>query len=518
MPIAALAEADDLHRARRYDAAIAAYRRAVAADPGLFEAWMGLGMAAATTGAHAAAIAALRRALGLRPGVAWLRVNLAKSLFALGYVGDAVRQNDIAIAEGPDEVRAMALRNQASIAPGDPGLDNAAIRAIRSRWAAAEARGVRPLPARPQPGGKLRLAYYGAFFDRPNWMKMYMGVLNAHDRDRFELHLIVDGPLPSAAAGYREQDADRIWEVTGLPNDALAGHIAAAGIDILVDLNGYSHQTRLPLLLHRAAPVQVAWNGMYGMTGFAGVDALIGDAMVVPPGEEAFLTETLFRVAHTYLPFWPFYPTPEVAPPPCLATGQVTFGSLASAYKITDVTIAAWAAILRASPGARLLLRNRALDEAGNRADLLARFAAVAIAPERLILEGGAGHDEFLRSYARIDIALDTFPYNGGTTTAEALWQGVPVLTRPSDRWAGRTSLSILAAAGLAEFCAEDLTGLASRLAADPQALAVRRASQRARLAASPACDPAALARALETIYRALAGAERAERLGEDDG
>lgn len=367
---------------------------------------------------------------------------------------------------------------------------------------------MRPLHARPARGKKLRLGYVGGFFGDRNWMKMYAGVLNAHDRGRFEVNLIADGAMPGAEAGYRDHDDDRIWDVTGVSNAELAGHVARAGIDVLVDLNGTSHMTRFALPLHRAAPVQVAWNGMYGTTGMDCLDALIGDAWTIPPEEERFCTEPVRRVSGTYLPFEVFYPTPPAAPPPCLAAGHVTFGSLASAYKLTELTLATWAAVLRACPGSRLLLRNRALDHGSNRADLLARLAQQGIEAARVTLMGAAPHDEFLRTYDAIDIALDTFPYNGGTTTAEAIWQGVPLLTYGGDRWAGRTSRSILMAAGLGGDVAADPAGLVARavaLAADPAGLAARRAGQRAAVAASPACDPAALCRELEAIYEELA-------------
>jgi protein O-GlcNAc transferase len=214
---------------------------------------------------------------GCGPSEAPLRVNLAKALFAIGHVSEAVREYARAWREGDAATRAAALRNLAVIAPGDPEIGNAAILEIRRHWAEAEAAGVTPIAPTHRPGRRLRLAYYGAFFHERNWMKMYMGVLNAHDRDRFELHLIADGPPPSAEAGYRDHPEDRIWEVEGIGNAELARHIADAGIDVLVDLNGYSHQARLALLLHRAAPVQIAWNGMYGTTGLPHLDALVGD-------------------------------------------------------------------------------------------------------------------------------------------------------------------------------------------------------------------------------------------------
>ncbi len=507
-----LAEADRLHLAKQFLPAAAHYRQALTRDDSLFDAWLGLGFAEASLGEHADAIIASRRALASRPDAARLRINLAESLFALGHVSQAVREYDRAAFDGDKDAREMALRNIACIAPGDPAMDNAAILRARRKWAEARAATVWPGP-RPDwgPGERLRLGYYGTFFGSPNWMKMYMGVINAHDRDRFEINLIVDGDVPTAAAGYRDHPNDRIWEVDGVSNHDLARHIAEAKLDVLIDLNGYSHLDRIELPLHRAAPVQIAWNGMYGTTGFAAVGCIIGDAASIPPGEEPFYVERVRRVPHTYLAFDMFYPVPEVVAPPCLATGHVTFGSLISAYKITDPVIASWSRILLGVPGSRLLLRNRRLDQESNRAEITARFAANGIEAARLTLEGGAAHDEFIRTYDRIDIALDTFPYSGATTTVEAIWQGVPVLTFNGDRWAARTSRSILNAAGLGAWVAPDQRGfeaMAIAMGLAPDGLAMIRSGLRAKVAASPVCDTVGLCRALEGIYLAEARAK----------
>jgi predicted O-linked N-acetylglucosamine transferase (SPINDLY family) len=512
-------DADRAHVARRYADAVVLYQLALTQHPTSFDAWNGLGAASASLLEYGDAIAAFRRALALRPHDARLQVNLGRALFALGHVSEAVGLYRLAAASPDAQARAMAIQTLACIAPGDPALDNQAVLALRQAWAADEAASgaapgaaaITPLRVTPAPDARLRIAYYGSYFASRNWMKMYMGVLNAHDRHRFEITLIADGAVPSVAAGYGDHPDDRVWDVTGVSNADLAGHIAAAGIDVLVDLNGYSHQSRMPLLLHRAAPVQMAWNGMYGTTGFPGVDVLVADAVVVPPDEERFCTERVHRVAHTYLPFHMFYDTPDVAAPPSLANGFITFGSLNSAYKLTNETLDAWARILHALPTARLLLRNAALDHVSARADLLARLAARNIEAARVTLLGRAEHTAFLQTYDHIDIALDVFPYNGGTTTAEALWQGVPVLTIYGDRWAGRTSASILTAAGLGEWVAPDLPALVALAARTAQSkLEDPRATQRARLSASPACDGVALCRQLESLYLSEAARHRA--------
>jgi predicted O-linked N-acetylglucosamine transferase (SPINDLY family) len=508
-----LAEADRLHLAGDLPPAIAQYRAALARDPALFEAWYGIGFAFGAIEEYGEAVTALRAALALRPDAARSRVNLAQSLFALGHVSAAVREYQWVIG-GDDEVaREMALRNLACIAPGDSALDNAAILHARRRWAEAVAvpsgeSGWRTEHRRRttrRPGEPLRIGYLSSFFGARNWMKMFMGVINAHDRDRFEVHLISDGPVPSADSGYRDHANDRIWDVAGVSNEQLAGHIADARLDVLIDLNGYCDPARMPVLAYRAAPVQLGWNGMYATTGFTTVDCVVGDQWTIPSAEERFYVERVHRVPTTYLAFDVFYHVPDVAPPPSMRNGFVTFGSLMSAYKVTDPVIVSWSRILRGVPGSRLLMRNRALGHASNRADLLARFAANGIEASRLALEGGGEHIDFLRTYDRIDIALDAFPYNGGTSTAEALWQGVPLLSFNGDRWASRTSRSILLAAGLGDWVAADQPGfeaLAIRLGLAPEPLAAIRAGLRAKIAASPACDTAGLCRALEVIYQ----------------
>jgi len=499
-----LLEADRAQVAGDYAGAIDLYRQLVAGQSGSFEAWYGLAAASATVGEWGDALAAYERALDIRPFDAGLKINQAEAMLALGHVTDAVHGYRFAVARGEAPLRAMALRNLACIAPGDPALDNSKILEIRRAWAAQQAGTLNAgRPHRKRGPRRLRIAYYGAFFAERNWMKMYMGVLNAHDRSRFEVNLIVDGDLPSAASGYLDRDEDRIWQVSGVPNDELARHIEAAEIDVLIDLNGYSHKSRLPLLVHRAAPLQIAWNGMYGTTGFPHVDVLIADDAVLPESEEGHYTERIYRVRHTYLPFNVFYETPEVAPPPSVRNGYITFGSLNSAYKLTQQTLDIWSQLLRQIPSGRLLLRNSVLDGASNRLDLISRFANLGVGSDRLTLLGKADHQEFLRTYDEIDIALDVFPYNGGTTTAEALWQGVPVVTFNGDRWAGRTSRSILNAAGLSEWVGDDVSGFIeiARGLVDAD-LASIRLRQRQKIATSPACDVTSLCRELETLYR----------------
>jgi predicted O-linked N-acetylglucosamine transferase (SPINDLY family) len=226
-------------------------------------------------------------------------------------------------------------------------------------------------------------------------------------------------------------------------------------------------------------------------------------------------SERFVALPLSYLTFEVTYPVPEVAHAPCVHNRYVTFGSLVSQYKLTVPVVEAWSRILGAVPTSRLVLANRALESACNREHLLARFETCGIARDRLELLGPADHAEFLRYYDRIDVALDAFPYNGGTTTMEAIWQGVPVLTFNGDRWASRTSQTLLYRAGLGDWVMSSVDTYVDRaiaLARDRAEwgmLADIRGSMREQVKQSSACDVTRLARCMERVFLLL------HRLGE---
>jgi protein O-GlcNAc transferase len=263
---------------------------------------------------------------------------------------------------------------------------------------------------------------------------------------------------------------------------------------------------RMPLFALRPAKVNVGWFNMFATTGMDAFDYLIGDRVVLAPGDEADYREKLIRLGGCYLAFEVGYPVPAVAALPSLNSGRFTYGTLASLYKLTPQVVAVWSRILEQTPTSRLLVRNQGLRSAANRRHLSEGFARHGIAADRLMLLGPTDHYQFLQTYDEIDLALDPWPYNGGTTTSEALWQGVPVASIRGDRWTSRVSASLLAAAGLSEFIAADaesLVKLAVAAAADPHRLAHLRAEMRERLRSSAACDSASLTRQLEGAYEA---------------
>jgi predicted O-linked N-acetylglucosamine transferase (SPINDLY family) len=488
--------------------AAATYQRAVALDPGMVRAWWGLGCAESSRREHASAVESFRHVVQLAPNYGEAHHNLGKSLFELGQVDPALDGFREAVRQL--EACELPLGMIATAIPGSQRSDHRAVLEARRAWAARFAPTVagqtfsRP-PSSSAP--RLRVGYVSAFFQDRNWMKPVWGLVNHHDRERFEVHLFSDAPASAVQHGYVRDERDRFHEVSRLTNAELAPFIEEQAIDILVDLNGYSRLSRLPLFSLRPAPVLVAWFNMYATSGMDCFDYLIGDQHVFAIGEETFYRERVVSLPGCYLTFEVTYPVPEVAPAPSLERGALTFGCLAPQYKITTEVVEAWSGILHGSPGSRLLLKNVALGSAANRRFVQDLFARFGVPGERLDLDGPAEHFEFLKKYGEIDIALDTFPYNGGTTTMEALWQGVPVLTFYGDRWASRISASLMRNAGLPEFVAADLDDYVNRAmelgrAADtPTKIGTLRGTMRERLCQAPVCDVAAFARDMEQEY-----------------
>jgi predicted O-linked N-acetylglucosamine transferase (SPINDLY family) len=486
-------------------AASAAYQRSLQLDPQLARAWYAAGCAEGSQKKYATAVACFRRALEIRPGWPEAQHNLGQVLFKLGQVEAALDLLRQAAAGGDPALSQGAI---AVIIPGSPSSDNQSILDARRTWAE------RQLPPRSttehsprnvKTGDRpLRIGYVSAFFQDHNWMKPVWGLINHHDRRQFEVHLFSDAPASQIQYGYHSHPQDRFHDTTGLSNEELSQQIEHAGIDLLVDLNGYSTLGRLPLFAMRPAPVVVGWFNMYATTGIPSYDYLIGDDLVIPPEEEKFYCEKIVRVPGSYLTFEVTYPVPPVVDPPWLTNGTITFGCLASQYKITSEVIAAWSRILQQVPGSSLILKNGALASTCARQFVHDLFERHDVSSKRVRLEGPSGHYQFLETYGEIDIALDTFPYNGGTTTTEAIWQGVPVVTFSGDRWVSRTSASILRSANLGELVGqglEDYISLAIGLANSPDGLLVLRRNLRSRLRDSPVCDTQSFARNMERLY-----------------
>ena len=501
------------HSSGQYLPALNIYDRLIQLGAATAEIWCATGNALADLGEYAQAIGAYENSLKQYDANQEAHNNLAQVLYRLGDVECAACHLEYA-ADRCDAITPWI--NLATLLPGSPRASLRRILEVRTQLASKLEARIGLTQTKSTLGGRRkshqlpRIGYLSAFFHTANYMKPVWGLINNHDRAAFQIHLFSDSPRKQKWQGYQQHPEDQHHETAPLDNDQLADLIRSSDIDILVDLNAYSSPERLALFLGRPAPVSVAWFNMYATSGLPGFDYIIGDDEVVRPGEEPFFTEKVFRLPVSYLTFQVDHPVPPVVPPPCLENAYLTFGSLVSQYKITPPVLDAWASILKQTEGTRLWLANTALKSIHNRRYVADQFTRRGVEPSRITLCGPADHVTFLQYYDRIDVALDAFPYNGGTTTMEAIWQGVPVLTFEGDRWASRTSQSLLRRTHLGEFVADDVQGmvdLAIRLARrpdTPQWLADLRRHMRPCLQASSACDTPALARAFEQFYTAV--------------
>jgi protein O-GlcNAc transferase len=482
------------------------FSAAIDRDAACVDAWVGRGEVLLKQKEFAHAGAQFEQALRIDANHVAAHFQFAQVLFQFGLIEQALEHLDQITGRTNGQGELLG----AIYAPGSASVSPAEILSRRRAYANSLPQGVPiEIDRRQRSPGPYRVGYVSAHFDRPNYMKPVWGLVNEHCRRTFELFFLSDAP-EGPRGGYQNHPADHWLDVRRLDNLDLARKIRELQLDVLVDLNAYSYVRRLPLWCQRVAPVTIAWFNMYATSGFPGVDYLIGDRHVFLPHESDRFSEQVITLSHCYLTFRVFYETPDVAAPSLGASGALTIGCLAPMYKISDGVLDAWSEIMRRVPGTRLLLRNGTLDAPSNRQFVHARLQAAGLPMDRVEFRGSAGHLDFLRTYDDIHLALDTFPYNGGSTTMEALWQGVPVACFRGDRWAARISASLAVEAGLDDFVADssqDHVERVVRLLGDPQAaerLAEHRRSIRSHLLSRSVCDTAGITREIETIYQRL--------------
>jgi len=381
---------------------------------------------------------------------------------------------------------------------------------------AFEERFLRPLypqdPAHanwPDPNRRLRVGYLSTDLHAAQPVARNLEpVLRAHDRERFDLFVYSDIPILDPTV-ERFQALSGGWRmVAGLSDEALAQGIRSDGIDILVVLAGHFDGNRLSVCAHQPAPVQISHHDVT-TSAMPVIDALIVDRVIgARPLSECF-TERLMRLP-SYVIMAPPDDPPPLTPPPLLRNGFPTFGCFNNPAKMSDATLDLWARALSATPDARLRLKyQKHYDAPACRARILDHLVAGGVDPTRVEFLPGSLNSvsEHLALYDGVDVALDPFPFSGSTTTFEALFMGVPVVTLPQPRLVARWSASILTTVGLTSFIADspdDYIAIAQRAATDSHGLATLRAGLRERVLASSLCDAPRMARHLERVYRAL--------------
>jgi len=353
-------------------------------------------------------------------------------------------------------------------------------------------------------GQRIRLAYLSSDFRQHSVAHFILPVLKHHDTGHFEVFIYHNHRREDELTRLAKQHAGHYRNVTQLSDAQLVETIRGDQIDILIDLNGLSGGHRLAVLAQGAAPLQMNWLGYPNTTGLSQIDFRIVDELADPPGQsEPYCTESLLRLPHPFLSFAPPGDLPPVARAPCLDNGFITFGSFNALPKLNPPLLECWAAVLRAVPDSRLLIKNLGMGYSRPREQLKKILAANGIAEERLMFVGKTRSQfEHLEVYGQADISLDSFPYHGTTTSCESLLMGVPVLSRIGQEHRSRVGVSLLTAVGLESLLANDrssLVRIASSLAADTEKLQSLRTQLREKLLSSSLTDAATLTRKLET-------------------
>jgi predicted O-linked N-acetylglucosamine transferase (SPINDLY family) len=488
----------------RIEEAAASHRRALAINPGYAVAHNNLGSALKRTGEYAAAAACFESALKLMPAYADALSNLGEVRRESGEAGAAIDYYRRALDAEPARpaIHSNLLYAQNFVA----GLDRGAHYAEHRRWAELHAPPATLTHANDaNPERRLRIGYVSPDFRRHSVSYFIEPVLAAHDPDAVEVFCYATSNLRDEVSDRLRGLADGWRDIDALGDGAAAQRIGADGIDILVDLSGHTMNGRLGLFARKPAPVQVAYLGYPNTTGLEAMDYRLTDARTDPEGDaEAFHTETLVRLPGGFLCYRPPDDAPPVATP---GDRPVTFVSCNNLAKVTPRVVAAWADLLSRLPSSRLLLKAKALGDGAIRRRMAESFARLGVAPDRIDMRGWVDAGSHLGVYGGADIGLDTFPYNGTTTTCEALWMGVPVVTLAGDRHAGRVGASLMARAGLGDLVAATPAAYietALGLAGDREALGRIRRRLRAMMADGGLTDAGAFTASLETAYRKM--------------
>ena len=529
---------DALYRIGRPAEAVAAFRAAVARHPDDPRGRHNLGLALAAGGQHPEAVAELEAALHLRPDYPEAHNALGVALEAIGRADDAHAHYHRATELRPDGHDAWAnlgtsLAEQGRISEAVAALGRAVdlrpdprtasnllvarahssditpeqLRDDALAWAARyTAPADRPKPRRPDPDRRLKVGYV---LGDPRGLTAAGPVeqlLGHHDRSRFHLTAYPNGQRDDDGSDRLRRRVDAWRPAAGLSDDQLADLIRSEDIDLLVDLCGHAAGNRLTAFARRPAPVQLTLFNLLGTTGLAAIDLRLTDPATDPPGEaDPLYAERLLHLPEVSWVYAPPADAPGPGPLPCLSGRPFTFGCLNHPAKLSDATVETWAAVVTAVPGSRLVLM--AGRSAGAARVLGERFAAAGVHPDRLDLVFRLPIGEYFGAYQGIDLALDPFPCNGGVTTCDALWMGVPVLTVAGRDGRSRQGVGLLTALGLPEFVADTpgkLVELAATWADQRDALADLRGTLREMARQSPLTDAERFTRHVEAAYRAV--------------
>jgi predicted O-linked N-acetylglucosamine transferase (SPINDLY family) len=529
-----------LHKLGRLEEAEASCKQAISLKPGYAEAHNNLANIYFDQGRLEEAAGSARESIALRPDFAVPHYNLGLAYFLQNKLDEAMASFDMARRLKPDYADAYinlgvsmtylgrsreaidafetGLRHNPALASGHsarifsmlyltattPAALFAANRQFAEQCETPLKPGWRPHRNARDPERRLKIGYVSADLRRHSVAYFIEPVLAHHDKTRFEVFCYYSHTRHDDVSARLAACVPHWIPCRGMPDPALAERIRNDGIDILVDLAGHSVNNRLLVFARKPAPVQVTYLGSPATTGLSAMDYRLCTRDTDPPGQEAWHSETLYRLPRT---LWCYRPSMDgikaVAPPAAMKPGVITFGSLNNIPKVSDESLAVWMDILRAVPDSRLVMTQ--VPEGSFRQGLYHRFAAHGITPQRLELHGKLPTARYLDVLGGIDIALDPFPYNGTTTTCETLWSGIPLVTLIGHTSVARSGYALLKSVGLTELAAadaEEYVRIAVALARDGERLTRLRKELPQRFERSTLRDEAGLTRDLEDAYR----------------
>lgn len=530
-----------LLQVKKHEDSIAALETALKHKPDFAEAQLTLGCAYEELGKEHQALQHYQASLAINPSYAWAHINLGALHYRGGRMGDALAEFRLAEQENP--ILAMAhswlakilremgystealdhIRRAHDLSPNHAAYHSALLFGLNcaagiptdelfTEHVAFAQRHCAYIKQKtnhsnqPDPERRLRIGYVsGDFIGHP--VALFLEpLLQSHARDQVEVFCYHNNPETDVVTTRLKGKSDQWRDIAHLDDVATANLIQRDQIDILVDLSGHTNLNRLLLFAHKPAPVQATWLGYLGTTGLSVMDYRICDTYTDPVGlTEAQHTERLARLPNSQWCYAPLVHLPPVTGLPMSANGYLTLGSFNNLSKLNGEVISLWARVLQALPDARLLIA--AVPDQESSDHLTTQFAYYGIAQGRLTFRSRQIPAEYFASYNEIDIVLDPFPYNGGTTSLDALLMGVPIVALAGERSISRGGVSILSNLGLGEFIAttpEDYIRIVRDLASTPARLARLRSTLRSRMKLSPLMDVQRFTHDIEQLYRQM--------------
>lgn len=501
--------ATTLYQLRLYDEAAEHFERLLERKANHVGALVNLGSIYTTTGYPTRAEKLLKQALGIEPGQVMFWINLGNALQDQGRIDEAMDAYLQAISIEPDNVQANS--NLLLVTCYSPRFSEQMRferhvqweRRIRQNKSTTSSLYVdRRAEQRDKP---IRIGYISPDFRRHSVAYFIEPILACHDKSLFEVYCYADVTVADNVTGRLRSHVHKWRNIAGVEDQQVAEQIVSDGIDVLVDLTGHSARNRLKVFLMKPAGVQVTYLGYPATSGLSSMDYRVTDGYADPPDQARFHTEELYRLPSSFLCYHPPSEAPDVAEPPCVQNGYITFGSFNNLPKISDELIAVWADLLNRVPSSRLVLKTKQTRDPEVIRQVRQRFCAHAVDTSRLHFPGHQPSvSDHLACYHSIDIALDTFPYNGTTTTFESLWMGVPVVSLCGSHHAARVGYSIMSNLGLGSLVAssaEEYVARAIFLSSQKQYLEKLRGSLRGAMANSVLCDSQGFTRRLEQAF-----------------